>query len=805
MNLWFDLKYAWRLLVRTPGYSLLCVVVVALSVGLALWSWSLAYAMRFKPLPFPRSENWLSIQIAEHPTATPFANVDAYTYQEILKRNRTAHHIGAFSEKTAVLSEGQASNSLRAVMISPSLLTAMEVAPRMGRLFEAGDSQPGAAPAVIISFDTWQTYFAGDPAIVGRKVRIDARPMQVVGVLPKNFFGFEDFELWLPLQLTPLARPGDSTMSLSPFIALNEKQNAGALLAEVKPAVADVNRRYPQIFNAGRRVVLIPGHLMGTHMNLRMVSVVVFITALVFLLGCLNISMVFLARLLERSRELALRTAVGASRPRLLRQCLLETALVVLFGVIVGSGLAAMGVRWMQGIDGFGAQIQAAGRSPNLPVLRPVDLLVAVIAAVVLWLLSTLIPAWRVSRQDAALVLAGSGKGSAAPGGARSAGLLVGLQVVVSSVVLVICCNLILALREEWAKSNGINTAGVMITTYPTSFDTRYAEVSERLRYWDELTAAIKGRISGAEVAYATAVPTRHDVVPIAIEDRESATNEGMLTSPVSSVSDHYFPLLGIALRSGRLFDSTDTSSSLNVAIVDENAAARYWPGQNVVGKRIRLNPTDDGQWLTIVGVVTSVTRPYRRHLGIIYRPIRQAAPVSFHLITRLPASTADRRVALRAAAFVVDRDLPLHNLQKLQDYVEATNLSTTAMVPAFSAITLITMILAATGLYGLISRSVAQRTQEVGVRRALGATEWQVTAVFLRQGALHLSVGIIGIVLGILVTNMITRSIPNILNRAVPATTGVLVVMALVIFTASYLPTRRAVNLEPGDALRYE
>jgi ABC-type antimicrobial peptide transport system permease subunit len=161
--------------------------------------------------------------------------------------------------------------------------------------------------------------------------------------------------------------------------------------------------------------------------------------------------------------------------------------------------------------------------------------------------------------------------------------------------------------------------------------------------------------------------------------------------------------------------------------------------------------------------------------------------------------------VRLRAAAYAVDRDLPLHNLQLLDDYIAALSLNFTAMVPAFSAITLITLILAATGLFGLISRSVARRTQEIGVRRALGSTKWQVTAVFLRQGALYLSIGLVGGGLGILVMSMITASVPNILNRAVPVTLSVLVAMAFVILIASWLPTRRAVALEPGDALRYE
>jgi predicted permease len=805
MNLWFDLKYAWRLLLKTPGHSLLCVVVVALSVGLALTSYTLAYAMAFKPLSFSGSERWVGVQVAANAAARPRANLDAYTYQELLKRNRTANHLGAFFYRSAVLSEGQASASLRSETITPRLLAAMQTAPRMGRLFDAADSQPGAAPVTILSFNTWQNHFASDPAVVGKQARIDGRLVQIVGVMPSDFFAFDDSELWLPLQTTNLARPGDSTVNVVAMIALEDGQNRDALSAEMKTVVDDVNRHYPDRFNAGRHIALIPAHLTFTHQNLPIVATVCFIAAGVLLLGCVNISMVFLARLLERSRELALRTAVGASRGRIVRQCLLETALVVFLGLLIGWGLAAMGVDWMHSIDEFGKRIQASGRSGNLPMLRPIDLVAALIAAGVIWLLSTLIPAWRVVRQDAALVLAGGGKGVTGRGSARSASLLVGLQVTVSSLVLVICANLVFALREEGNKPTGLDAARVVISTYPTVFDARYGEMTQRLRYLDELTAAIKTRMTGAEVAYSTAVPARPNSIPVLIEQQEGAANQGTLTLPLASVSDGYFSLLGIKLRSGRLFDGTDTADSLAVAIVDEKTAERHWPGENAVGKRIRLNPTEDGPWLTIVGVASFVTRPYDRDLGVVYRPLRQVEPAGFHLIAKLPAAAADSRVALRAAAFSVDRDLPLHNLQLLGDYLDALNLGTAAMIPFFSVITAITVILAAIGLFGLISRSVALRTQEVGVRRALGGTQWQVTMVFLRQGALYLFIAVVGGCLGIAVANAITTSVSNIMNRAVPVTLGVLLLMALVIFTASYLPTRRAVALEPGDALRYE
>ena len=806
MNLWFDLKYAWRLSMKSKGYSLMCATVVALSVGLAVWVCELVYSQVLKPLEFPHSDSWYSMQIAAKAESTPNPGVDAFTYQELLKHNRSADYLGVFEYRPAVLSEGQASTRLRGAAISPRLLAAMQRPPLMGRIFQESDGQQQAASVAILSYDAWQTYFAGDRNIIGKTTRIDAAPVQIVGVMPRDFLAFQDFELWMPLQMLPLARPADSTMTLFPFVVVNGKQNLTTILNEMNPATDGVNHDYPDLFNSGRHLALIPAHQMYTHAFAPIVTMLSLIAAAVLLIGGVNISMVFLARLLERSRELALRNALGASRARLMRQCLLETALIVLLGLVVGYGLAWLGVRWTQGLSEFGSKIKASGRDPNLLELRAIDLVAAVICATVIWLVSTLIPAWRISKQHAAEVLAGSGKGTASRSSNKSVGLLVGVQVVVSCLVLVVCTNLVLAVKKEVSKPTGLNTAHVIIATDPTVFDARYSQPTERRRYWDELTGSIESKVPGAEVAFTTGVPTAPVKVPASIETQQGTTKQGTFTLPLTVVSEDYFRMLGLNSRSGRLFDSTDNSTSLNVAVIDEKLAARYWPDQEVLGKRVQLNPTDNGPWLTIVGVVSHVSDgPYGSDVGVIYRPLRQAVPPEFRLLVRTQNTATDIRAAIRAAAFAVDRDLPLQNLQTLDDYVASLNIATTALVPAITAVALIVALLAASGLFGLINRSVAQRTREVGIRRALGATAWRATSMFTREGTLYLGVAIAGVGLGIMMMTLLSAAISNIFDYVILATLGVVLLMAVVIFSASYLPTRRAVALEPGDALRYE
>jgi len=806
MNLLFDLKYAWRLLTKSKGYSLMCAAVVALSVGLAVWTCELVYSQIMMPLSFPGSESWYSVQLGAKATSTPRPAVDAYTYQELLKRNRSADYLGAFANQPVVLSEGQASTRLRGAAISPRLLAAMQTPPAMGRMFQEGDGQAGAARVAILSTDAWQTYFAGDRNIIGRTTRIDGAPVQIIGVMPRDFLVIRDFEIWMPLQLAPLARPSDSTLLLSPFVKVNDKGSLGSIQNEMKTAVDGVNRDYPDLFDAGRRVALIPAHQIHTHAFAPIVTMLSFVALAVLLIGGVNISMVFLARLLERSRELALRNALGASRGRLMRQCLMETALVVFVGLIGGYGLAWLGVRWTQSLNEFGSRIKASGRSTNVLELRPADLLIAVICALIVWLVSTLIPAWRITRQDAAEVLAGSGKGTANRGSNKSVGLLVGAQVLIACLVLVVCVNLVLAVKREVTKPTGLNTTNVIVATDPTVFDTRYSQPAQRLSYWDDLKASIQSKVPGAEVAFASAVPTAPVKVPATIESQQGATKQGTFMLPLTAVSEDYFKMLGLSLRSGRLFDNTDTGTSLNVAAVDETMVARYWPDGKVLGKRLQLNPAENGPWLTIVGVVSHVAPgPYGADDGVVYRPLRQAVPPEFRPLIRPPNTSTDSRAAIRAAAFAVDRDLPLQNLQTIDDHLASINIATTALVPAITAISIVVALLAASGLFGLISRSVAQRTQEVGIRRALGATPMKATSRFTRQGMIYMIVAVVGIVLGIMLMPLLSRAIDNILDQVIVGTLAVILLMVSVIFTASYLPSRKALALEPGDALRYE
>jgi len=807
MNIALDFRYALRLLRKSWGYSLMCASVVALSVGLAIWTYSMIYVQILKPLGFPGSDRWYSVQIAPDAGGSARPSVDSFTYQELLKRNRSTDHLGAFATRVVVLSEGQASVSLRAAAISPRLLTATRVPPRLGRTFEEADAKPGAPAVAVLSYETWQNYFAGDQSVIGRTTRIDTSPVQIVGVMPKEFYAFQDSEVWLPLQLSPLALPRDSTLTLSPLIVLGKGQNLKSVVDEMQAVVQDVNREYPDVFKSTRHVAVYPALRMFTHTIAPLAAMLGLMAAAVLLLGCMNISMVFFARMLERRRELALRTALGAVRTRLLRQSLLETAPVLLVGLVGGFGLAVLGIRWTQNLSDFLSQTLAAGRLAGSVVVRPADLLVAVAAATVVWLLSTLIPARRVTRLDASAVLAGSGKGSSMRGSNKTVGFLVGVQVVVSCLVLVVCGNVVFALRKEVGRPTGLDATNVMLSATPTVFDARHTAPNDRLRYWEDLSAAVASRLPGSVAAFTTATPTRPVNAPAVIESRQTGENQGLLTLPVAAVSDDYFQLLGIRLRSGRLFDSTDSNTSVNVAIVDEEMAARFWRGQSAIGQRLRLNPSAGGGWITIVGVVSPVGgRPYRHDdIGIIYRPLRQALPDAFQIVVRTPKNPAETRVALRAAAFSVDRDLPLHNIQTLNDYLRALNLSYTALIPVIGVIALITALLAASGLFGLISRTVAQRTQEVGIRRALGATPLRATSMFIRQGAWYLAVAIAGIGLGIMIVPLLSRTFTNILESAVAVTLGVVILMALVISSASYLPSRRALTLEPGDALRYE
>lgn len=805
-NFWFDLKYAYRLWMKAPGYFFVCTAVVALSVGLALWASVLAYTLTLKPLPFPDSERWMNIQIARTATGKLKPEIDQYTYQEIIKGSSLADHLGSYSASSAILGNDHTTVMLRGVSISPRLLATTKVVPLAGRLFDVGDGQKDAAPVAILSFTTWKNYFAGEKGIIGKQARINGKSVQIVGVMPETFFAFSDFEVWFPLHLEQLAEPNTAGAPVMAFVLMKDGQKASALVSEIDQAVTLVNKNYGKLFNIGRHVQLVPAHRMLTAGFIPVAAMISLIALAILLLGGVNIGLVFYSRLLERSRELALRIAIGSSRWRMLRQCLLESSLVMIPGLLFGIILTIQGVNWTHGISDYISQYLANGRDGNPLMVRPMDWLIAIMITAVLWLISTLVPSWRIAKQDPSIALGGSGKGTTQTGSAKSASIIVGFQVFVSSLVLVVCMNMISAIREETSKPTGISSTNVMLSTYPTVLGTRYPDASSRVQYMSVLASSIKQKLPGTEVGYTTTVPTRAPLQAVAIEGSASSADQGTLKLPVTAVSENYFNLLDIRLRSGRFFDSSDNVNSLNVAIIDEATAKRYWPGQDAKGKRIQLNPNESGAWLTVIGVVSSVGHePYNDKPGIVYRPMLQTNAGSFLLLAKLTSLAPQNRTILQEAIYATDQDLALHNLQYINDYLGALDVTYSALVPVFVVIASITLILAGSGLFGLISRFVVRRTQEIGIRRALGSSPGRIMRLFLGQGAIYLVVGVVGGACGLIIANLLSGSIPNILSHAALVTLSVFLLLAGVIFIATYIPTRRALALEPADALRHD
>lgn len=806
-GLWFELKYAARLLRKTASNSLLSALVVALSVGLALFVFVMDYAIAFKPLPFENADKWASIQVAQKKSENSRARVDEFTYQEMLKRGGRLDHIGAFGGREAVLSEGEESETLRAAVISPGLLREMKVQPEAGRLFDDSDAQQASVQSAIISHDAWVTYFSSDKSIIGKSVRIDATPVRIIGIMPKGFFAFQDYQLWFPYAPRNLVSPDGNGLELSPFVKLKPGQSIDDVRTEVAGIVASLNKAYPQAYNAEREGDAVPAYRIYSHANMPVIFVSGIIALAVLILGAINIGMIFYARMLERSKELALRSALGASKARLLRQCLIESVVVIAIGFCFGIVFAMIGVDWGQSIREFPARILATGLSMDYPELRAMDVLIAMLAACAIWLGSTLLPAWYVLKQDPAKVIAGSGKGvSTSQKRSRSATILVALQVMISSALLFISLSLVFAIANEASKPKGLLVDGIYVSTEPTAFGASYQTATQKNNYFQQLNAAISSGIPNAQAGFATALPSRPGETAFFVENQGMSESGAVPQVPSTEVSDGYFAMLGIKPKSGRLFDSTDTETSTPAAVIDEVIASRYWPNQDPLGKRIRLGADSNARWVTVVGVVSHVAgQPYSGDPGLVYLAIRQTAPSSFYVIAKAPQASSTVPKQIRMAAFSVDRDLPLHNLQRFDEVLEALDIGYASIVPVFSVIVGITILLAASGLFGLISRSVAQRTQEVGIRRALGSTKSTIMRLFMRQSILHLVIAFIGGAIGVAMTSMMTAVIPNALASVVVVVLGVASIMFLVVFSASYFPSRRAVNLEPSEALRYE
>jgi putative ABC transport system permease protein len=809
-----ELRLTIRALGKSPAFVAIAVFTLALGIGVNAAMFGLINALMLRGLPFPRQERLYSIAGLQRKTGERW-DVSGPDFLDLRAQQHAFEDLAAYrAQAFNISSPGADAERVNGCAISVSGPTLLRVGTTLGRWFQPNEDQREAAPVVVIGYAVWKNRFAGNPAIVGQPLKVNGEWATIVGVAPQSFRFPEVADAWMPLKLKADADRGDHWLAV--FGRLRDgvaPQGAAAaftgLARQLETAHPDTNK------DLGIDVKIFKDEFLddGTR---RILQVMFGAVGFVLLIACANVANLLLARSAVRQKELAIRAALGATRGQIVRLLLLESFVLSIAGAVVGLPLAF----------GLMAALNADLRaSPiNMPYWMVLDIDWAGAGyvlglAVLTCFIAGLWPAWITSRTDLNTVLKDSARGSTGFSLSKTSRVMVIAEVILSAVLLVLSALTIRSVVNAQLAPLGYRADGVFVARLALN-DSAYDPPQKQIDFYRELMRRLETHNEVGGAAVASLAPTWGDRSPVTIEGQPLTDASGSDLPPQyasrSGVSGNYFALLDIPLVAGRTFDERDTLTSQHVAIVSAKFAERYWPHENPLGKRLvygrhkQVGPTE---WAEVVGVVSPTVQSYQRSMMDVpqtYVPFAQtpAGVRSLNVLVRARNAAAAGGLAslLRATVRELDTDQPLIEPQTLATMVANARFMKGLIAWIFGVFGGVALVLAAVGLYGVMSYSVSQRTQEIGVRMALGAEPGDVLGMILREGGVRLGIGLaIGLGAAYFAGQLLAFILYGVQPGDAEAFGGTLLALGLAGFVACLVPALRAVRVNPLEALRCE
>ena len=797
-----DLRFGARSLARSPGLAVVAVLALSLGIGLTTMMFSIIYGGLMKGLPFPEPHELVHLERNNPSRDIESMEVPIHDLEDWRARQRSFEGLGAFYTGTVNVAGTERPERFDGAFISANAFSLIGATAAMGRTFRDGEDRPGAEPVIILGHTAWRNRFGADPDIVGTSIRVNGRPATIIGVMPEGFaFPFVQ-EVWVPLQLDAAALPRGEGMSLEVFGRLRDGVSLDAAqveLSAIAKAVADENPRTNE--GVGARVQPFANEYIGEEprsMLYTMLGAVFF----VLLIACANVANLLLSRAASRTREVGIRTALGASRRRVIMQFIAEALVLAAVGALIGLGFARVGIDW------FNRAIAASDAPFWIDIaLHPPVLLFAIGVTLLAAVLSGIFPALQASRLDVSEILKDESRGSSGMRVGRLTRSLVVLEIALSCGLLVGAGLMIKSVTKLRTVDFGFDGNRVFTARVGLP-EPDYPDTAKQIRFWEQLEERVAA-IPGVEVAAITqsmpALGAQRPAFGIEgatyTEDRQYPSALQIIASPT------YFETFEIPLRRGRLLEPQDRAGTVPVAVVNESFAARHFPDQDPIGRRIRFGASQSTQpWTTIVGVVPDRYPQFIDDDGTeaIYVPIQQHAARFMYVAARARSNAPALAMPIRDAVVSLDADLPIYWPRTHTQAVAEETWFYRVFGTLFMVFGAVALFLAAIGLYAVMAFAVGQRTREVGVRMALGAQRGDVIGLVFRQGAVQIAVGMIaGLAFAAGVSQLVQMILFQVEPRDPIIFAGVFLVLGGAAALACLLPARRATRIDPIIALR--
>ncbi|MEA2600083.1 MAG: hypothetical protein QOF89_1075 [Acidobacteriota bacterium] len=813
-----DLRYAGRLLLRSPGFTLLAALTLALGIGANAAIFSVANALLLKPLPYGDPAR-LAVIYSQFPSmGFDHFWVDPVELTEFRERNRSFAHVGGY--RTTFVNVASRDEPLRAqgAVATAGLFSTLGVDAELGRYYTAAEDLPNAEKVVVLGDGLWRRAFGADPGILGRRIKVEGIDRTVIGVMPPGFtVGDKRVEVWVPLALDPL-KPGNRG---NHYLWLVGRLKPGVSFAQARSEMHGLLARWhqegqqmhtPSLDNHPFVIQPLQDDLVGAVRP--KIRVLLGAVGLVLLISCVNVANLLLARAEARQKEIAIRTALGADRRRLLRQFLTESVVLALIGGILGLFLAYVGVKAI-----------VAANLDSLPRVDEIGLdgrsiLFTLGISVLTGLLFGLAPALHARAGDFFASLKEGGQRTTAGSGRQR--LRRGLVVVEVALAAMLVIGGGLLIRSFWKLlqvNPGFDPRNVLSFEISLPKAT-YPEVHNVRDFYQTLLTRLHGLPGVESVAAMDGMPPSRDL------DANDTEFEGLPKTPDAPpqnvdfwqvVTPEYFQAMRIPKLDGRVFEPRDVHGSQGVVVVNKTLADLFYPGKSPIGRRVRgpgNGPGQDSPWLTIVGVVGDVKQKgldqkTGTELYFLHSQIEETVGGrggTMYVVMRTQGDPMRLASDVRRQVRELDASLPVANLQPLSNVVYGAMAQPRFITFVVMVFALVALLLAAIGIYGVLGYMVEQRTQEIGVRMALGAQVREVLGMVLAQGAWLVGIGLVLGVIGALALRKVLSSVLFGVTATDPGIFAlVLLVLSMVGFLACYLPARRATRVDPLVALRQE
>jgi predicted permease len=802
-----DIRLALRQLRRKPGFAVVTLLTLALGIGANSTIFSVVNAILLRPLPYGEAQNLLFV--SESSSAAKIKSFSLPSFYDWQEQNRCFDGLAAFRYENFNTTGDDRPERLQGAMVSANIIGVLGVKPMLGNTFSEQDDTAGARPVVILGWDLWQRRFGGDAQVVGKTLTLDGRIYSIIAVMPRSFT-FPPFakkaELWVPLGLFAdrwnkdrLLRPAlYGVARLKPGVTIDRARS------EMDSVALDLGRKYPPT-DAGNHAYLVSFQDHVVRDVRAAVLVLLGAVFLILLIACVNVANLLLVRGASRQRDIALRFALGASRGRIIQQLLTESLLISFLGAGLGLILAAVGLKFVVSIS-----------PANLPRVSEVSIDGAVLVFTLLLSILTgvafgMAPALHLSKTDGMNALR-DGSRSATVGSAqkRIRAIMVVSEIAFAFILLAVSGLVIRGFLKLVSTDPGLK-AGNVLTMQMSLSDYKYGDDAKRRTFFHEVIRRVKTVPGVEDAAVIAPLPISGDGVqtPFVRADKPLPDPSQVPLSDLGMISPDYFSVMGVPLLRGRFFNEDDREDSLPVAIIDESLAATYFPGEEPLDKQIRMQGVKaHEQWMRIVGVVGHV-----KNYGVadesrveMFIPYRQFMWNPMTLVAHTNSDPGTLAEQILGEIGSVDRDQPVYNIRKMADVLTLSLAPRRLSITLISLFAVLALVLGGVGVYGVMAYSVSERTNEFGIRIALGAPAGSIIKLVVGHGVLLFGIGIgIGLISSLLLGRFLTGLLFG-LNATDPVSfLTSLSVLFVATMLATYLPARRAGRVDLVRALKNE